>query len=339
MIKGLGKGLKGRKIVIVSESLWDWEKWEADELLAFIDLEEKQIRKYGVEVTHVFIQKSVDEALKDMDPSKVVIFNWCEVYQDIPKSFHLTPKELDRLGFIYTGSNSDALALTQSKMLTKEVLVRNKVTTPFYKIYNKLDDSLESLKFWKSFPAIVKPILEHSSDGITKDSVVDNTKELTSRVKYVLKTFNGGALVEEYIDGQEYLVSVWGNGSTAQALPLVKLDFSKVDDYHNRMYSFAAKWEKESFEFENIKPIYEQNLEPNIEKIVKDVAVAAFIQTGCNNYARIDVKVRDGVAYVLDVNANPDMAQLSEFVLAAGKLGYNHGETIIKLCEFALEAL
>jgi len=265
----------------------------------------------------------------------VVIFNWCEVYQNLPKSFHMVPKELERLGFIYTGSDSKALALTQDKVLTKAVLVKGKVTTPFYKIYTKVDNSVGA---WKKFPAIVKPTMEHSSDGITKDSVVDNTLQLIRRMKYVLETFGGGALVEEYIDGQEYLVSVWGYGSKAKALPLVKLDFSKVDDYHNRMYSFAAKWEKNSFEFANIKPIYEQKIVPKVEKAVNNVAIAAFIKTGCTNYARIDVKVRDGVAYALDVNANPDMAESSEFVIAARKLGYNHGETIIKLCELAVEA-
>jgi hypothetical protein len=74
----------------------------------------------------VFVKNDVEKVLRKFDPNEVVIFNWCEALNFVDKDMYKIPEELDRLGFIYTGSNSEALQLTQSKVLTKQILIKNK---------------------------------------------------------------------------------------------------------------------------------------------------------------------------------------------------------------------
>lgn len=328
--------LSGKEIVI----LYDYIEKFGDEHEIKVNQDylqhlQKEIAEYGIKSHLVSIKDDMYGPLKKFDPEKVVVFNWCEQFGDTPKTYHVIPYELDQMGFFYTGCGHDALLLTQDKIATKEVLVKGKVSTPVYKVYKKMGKHLNG---WAHFPSIVKPESEHSSFGITKESVIDNTEQLTDRVNFVLKNYEGGALVEQFVNGKEYMVSVWGNTpEDIEVLPLYELNFDEIQDYHNRIYSYNAKWEEKSVEFTSIKPECPANVSDVVKKSIEEAAKGAYLKTGCFGYARIDIRVENDTAYVVDVNANPDMTEESEFVTSARALGYNYGSTILKLCEIALK--
>lgn len=328
--------LKGKEIIILFDYLEKFEQPDIDHINKQLNLYKSKIEEKRF-VTHlVSVKDSIQDALKDFDPSKVVVFNWCEQFSDIPKSYHLIPAALEKMGFYYTGCDSACLELTQDKIATKEVLLKNKVSTPFSKVYKRGGKFLNG---WHRFPSIVKPQLEHSSEGISKESIVDNTEQLIERVNFVIKNYKGGALVEEYINGPEYLVSVWGNEGHIEALPLVQLDYSAIDDYHNKIYSYDAKFNEKAVEYHSIKAVLVLDMDKDLEEKIKKVAIDAYIKTGCSGYARIDTRVSaDGIPYVLDVNANPDVSVIgSEFLMSASGVGFDYGDTVLKLCELALK--
>jgi len=327
--------LSGKEIII----LYDYIEKFGDE--AEIELNKQllkqlqnEIKELGFKSHLVSIKDDMYGPLKKFDPDKVVVFNWCEQFGDTPKTYHVIPYELDQMGFYYTGCGHDALLLTQDKIATKEVMVKGKVPTPVYKVYKRAGKFLNG---WHFFPSIVKPESEHSSYGITKESVVDDHEQLTSQINYVLKNYEGGALVEQFINGTEYMVSVWGNTTEdIEVLPLLELNFDEIKDYHNKIYSYNAKWDSSSMEFSAIVPLCPAPVDKETETRIKDAAKLAYLKTGCFGYARIDIRVENGFPYVVDVNANPDMTAESEFVTSAAALGYNYGGTILKLCEIAL---
>ncbi len=334
--QNLGSALNGKKLIILFDSIEDYEKIEADEFLESLERIEEQIRARKIHTERVVVRDSVEEALKDFDPNDVVIFNWCERFNFEDKLIHKVPEELDRLGYVYTGCNSEALQVTQNKMLTKQLLVKNKVPVPAYKIYKR---GGEFLKNWNIFPAMVKPVEEHCSNGITKDSVVDNYEQLVERVDYVLKNFDGAVMIEEFVDGPEFMVGLWGSSSdNVEVLPIVQLDYSAVTDYHDSIYSFDAKWNPASDVYSAIKQICPPEIDKELLERVETAAINAFNSTKCSNYGRLEIRVKNGIPYVLDVNSNPDMMGPNEFILSANKVGYTHGDIFIKLCELALAA-
>jgi D-alanine-D-alanine ligase len=285
----------------------------------------------GLEVTPIPVKRDVVTPLKHLDPRDTVIFNWCEGLDGDPNAYDEVPPILEDLGFAYTGSGAWTLHATQRKGQTKQLLLENKIPTPVSKIYDRA-----VLNGWRRYPAIVKPANEHCSFGITRDSVVDSPQQLKERVQYVLDTWKGPALVEDFIDGVEYNVSVWGNGKL-QVLPLAAIDYAVFDDYHDRLVSFDAKWNPESDAYRLTGVQCPAPVDPVLKRRIERVALKAYQALRLRDYGRIDMRVRNGVPYVLDVNANPDITMEGGFSRSARVAGYDYGQMAAKILSFAAD--
>ncbi len=326
--------LAGRKLVILYTNPDVLEGEELKEITDSVKLMKKEIEDLGVKPVFVPVVDSIEEAVKDFDPQNTIIFNWCEQFKDIPNSFQMIPPPLDKLGFIYTGSDAFHLELTQDKAKTKEVLIKNGVSTPVSKVYAKGGVILNG---WNIFPAFVKPVYEHSSYGITTESIIDNLEQLKKQVERITgRTYSCGALVEDFIDGPEYNVAIWGNNSY-EVLPISAIDYSVFKDYHDRLCNYDAKWVPGSKHYQNINPVCPPNIDSELKKAIETEALKAYKALGCRDYGRIDIRVRNRIPYVLDVNTNPDVSVEGGFMRSARTADYHYGATILKICEIALE--
>jgi len=285
----------------------------------------------GRDVLPIAVKRDVAGALKGLDPRDTVVFNWCEGLDGEPNNYEAVPPILEELGFAYTGAGAWSLRTTQRKGLTKDVLLENKIPTPVSKMYDRA-----ILNGWRRYPAMVKPANEHCSYGITRDSVVDNAQQLKDRVQYILDTWKGPALAEDFIDGIEYNVSVWG-GSTLSVLPLAAIDYGIFTDYHDRLCSFDAKWNPDSEAYRLTGVTCPAPVDPVLKRRLERTAIKAFQALRLRDYGRIDMRVRNGVPYVLDVNANPDVTMEGGFARSARVAGYDYGRMAAQILSFAAE--
>ena len=93
-----------------------------------------------------------------------------------------------------------------------------------------------------------------------------------------------------------------------------------------------------SDEYKGSVGICPARLESEEEKRVIETALEAYNLAGCRDYARVDIRLsRDGIPYVLEVNANPDISIGAGFVRSAEAYGWNHEELIRQIALFALE--
>jgi D-alanine-D-alanine ligase len=186
---------------------------------------------------------------------------------------------------------------------------------------------------WDRFPAIVKAAYEHSSMGITSCSVVKNRTQLRDQLERVLAEY-GPALVEEFIDGREFRVAVWGHRKVV-AMPPGEFDYAKVDDVCDRLCTYDAKFTPGSKHYEQI--IF--RLPPLLTRIegrlLERAAIGAHRALGSPDYTRIDLRLRGGVAYVLDVNPNADIAPDASMALCAQAVGYSYGAMLSRFVNLA----
>jgi D-alanine-D-alanine ligase len=268
-------------------------------------------------------------ALRPFDPGSHIVLNWCDNLPAIPKSEPLVVRILESTGFAFTGAGASALELSQDKRAMKEILSRAGIPTPAWRLYDRPESN-----GWKQFPAIVKAANEHCSEGLTRESVVMNKTEMHARIAYVLDAFRQPALVEDFIDGREFHVSLWGNG-VIEMLPPAEMDFSQFKDVHDRLCTYESKFVPGSIHYEGIHTLLPAPLSPEEMQRLRDVCQAAYRAIGCRDYGRIDVRIRDGVFHVLDVNPNADISADASLACAAELAGYSYGETGSRIVRLA----
>ena len=291
------------------------------------------LRSFGYETQDVKVYQSVAEALRPLrlDPREWLVFNWCEGYADQPWNYDGVTEELDQLGFVYTGSDTGALRISADKGRVQAALQKGHVSIPRGRVIRAGEEG-----HWSLFPAIVKPANQHGSYGIDPNAVVTDKEQLRQRVEYLHDTFQAPSLVEEFIDGREFQVTVWGN-RPVDVLPEVEVTFGNQMTWRDRIYTFDMKFAHDGPNCFHAGFVCPSMLTPQLRARIGRACRQAYRAMRCRDYARIDVRTRQDRVYVLDVNVNPDINSESLLVIAAEVAGLTYDEVITRIIEMATE--
>lgn len=290
----------------------------------------------SVSAVLVPVTGEVETALEPFPPAEWVVFNLAEglegrLFEEVRMAW-----TLEAMGYRFTGSDAAALALSTHKARAKESLARAGVSTPAWGLFRHPQEVTEASVAGWPLPLIVKPVAEDASLGVGAESVVHSIEGLRQRVAYVVERYRQSALVEEFIEGREFNVSVWGE--PPEVLPVAEIDFTAFEGTYDRIVSFAAKWESESFAFNNTPVVCPASVSTALERRIRETALAAWKATGCRGYARIDMRVSvQDVPYVIEVNCNPDLSPDAGFFRAARAAGHSYRDVILKILEMCME--
>ncbi len=308
----------------------DWTTEEKNEVIRQSTELDDALQKQGYPTVTIAIEDDdIAAHLRPFDPRQYIIFNWCEGLPGVTHSEWLVAKKLESLGYTFTGADSVALALAQDKQRIKIILDKASIPTPPWRICDAPD-----VQDWKIFPAIVKPQNEHCSAGITPESVVMNPEDLKNRISFVLNKYAQPALVEDFIDGREFHVAVWGNENMI-VLPAAEMDFSCFSNVNDRLCTYDAKFIPGSLHYEEIKTLLPAPLTADEKKSLEKVCRDAYRATGCRDYARMDIRLRDNVFFVLDVNPNADISSDASMACAAEVDGIDYAQMGSRIVEMA----
>ncbi len=291
------------------------------------------LRSREYRILPIEVHDSLDDlrdALRPFSPENDFIFNYCDGFRGNNMAATKVVRLMEVLGFKHTGSTANVITACIDKSRTKQRLVAKGIPTPQYQVYKK-----PSGDYQYRFPAIVKPMTDDGSIGITLDSVVRNNKELFRQVAYVIETYKQTALVEEFITGRELSVSMWGN-NPVEALPIAEQDYSCIDNPLGQLLTYEAKWVTTSYYYQNIPNICPANLTSIEEQSVRDVATRAFRAIGLRDFGRVDIRFENGIPYVIDINEIPDLAPEAGFNRSAAVAGYAYNEMAEQILELAL---
>lgn len=277
--------------------------------------------------------KRLIRCIEEKEPD--LIFNLCEsVGNESIHEMHVAGV-YELLGIPYTGASAFVLGICLNKVRTKEILTYHKIVTPQFVLVRNISQ-LNSEEFALKYPLIVKPSREDASIGIENDSIVENPTQLRRRVRHILQTYDQPALVEEYIDGRELNVAIIGNKKPI-VLPISEIDFSTLPPDYPKIVTYKAKWMQGTPEYAGTVGKCPAELPPETERRVKEIALKAYQVMGCRDYARIDMRLKNGIPYVLEVNPNPDLSDDAGFARAARAYGLSFEEAIGKIVESAFE--
>jgi D-alanine-D-alanine ligase len=289
--------------------------------------------KAGYDVALLPFSGDVELALADYSPSEWLVFNLAEGMAGRLFEEPRIAWALEAMGFSFTGSGGEALARCLNKARTKELLATHGVSTPRWWLLRHAHE-VDAREAEFMFPLIVKPVAEDASIGLDGNAVVHTHAALRQRVAYVVERYRQSALVEAFIVGREFNVALWGNPPTL--LPLAEIDFSAFSDPFARIVSFAAKWEEESFEYNNTPALCPAPVNVFMHRRITSAALRAWEAIGCRGYARVDMRLSEkGTPYVVEVNCNPDISPDAGFFRAARTAGYSYEDMAAQIVEIA----
>ena len=299
----------------------EWTPEERSEVEQDVTMFGNALKAVGHPVEIVAVEDGrLAHRLSPFDPRDYIVFNWCEELPGIPNSEPEVAAVMERMGFVFTGSSCDVLARGYDKPRIKSILDEANIYAPFWAVFDTSE-----VGGWDIFPAIVKAAHEHCSIGISSESVVTSLCELEKRVSFILETHKQPAMVEQFIDGREFHIAVWGNGNVSM-LPVAEIDYCGMTDIHDRIFTYEAKYVPGSRLYERIQLRVPADPDPPVRAELERMVLATYRATGCRDYGRIDIRYLDGVFYVIDVNPNPDINPLTSMTSAVAEAGYSYGE-------------
>jgi D-alanine-D-alanine ligase len=283
------------------------------------------------QIAKVPIHTDIELALALYPPSKWVVFNLGEGIEGRLFEVARIGWALEAMGYAFTGAGGNALANTTHKAVTKRFLQKAGLRTPRGWLFREAGEVQGDFPF----PLIVKPVAEDASLGIGPEAIVHDQARLKQRVQHIVDCYRQAALVEEFIEGREFNISIWGN--PPEALPLYEIDFSDFSDPYQRIVSFAAKWEADSFDYNHTPGICPARVSERLGRCIRETALSAWEALKCKDYARVDIRVDETeTPYVVEVNCNPDLSPEAGFFRATQSAGYSYEEMVLNILRMIL---
>lgn len=290
---------------------------------------EKALQEHGHTTVPVAVRDDLWGPLAQYDPNEWLIFNLCE---SIRNKTYLEPyiiSVFEHLGFRHTGSGRRTLSTCLNKARAKEILQAHGIPTAGFQVFTP-----HAIQRQIEFPLFVKPIQEDASLGITLNSVVHDDRALRRQVRFIWDLYHEPALAEQFVDGREFNVTILGNESP-RVMPLSEINFRHIANPFARIVSFRAKWVPDSEEYLKTPPTCPAHVSEALRARIEDVARRAYQALGLRDYGRVDLRVKDGKPYVLEVNPNADLSPDAGIARAARVAGMSYADLADEIVRLA----
>ncbi len=225
---------------------------------------------------------------------------------DLPLNFQAVER-MQTTGIPFTGADLNNLHMTSDKVNMKRSMDTYHLPTARWQQFMT---GKEKIRKDFSYPVIVKLALEHCSVGISHDAVVSGAASLAALVKERIKTFGQPVIAEEFITGREFQVTVLDRPAPRglSVLPPAEIFFTHSQGF----LTFSGRWDSEHPDYKT-SSIGLSQLSPELSLSLKTVALDAFFRMKFCDYARLDVRVRDGQIFILEANSNPGLDDDPEY--------------------------
>ena len=223
---------------------------------------------------------------------------------------------LETTGIPYTHSGVISSAIAMDKELSKKIFIKNNILTPKYIIHKydkKKTDLIRLIEKKLKFPVVIKPLNEGSSVNV----FICSKKNIIKKIEF-LKSYKK-IIIEEFISGREIQAAIIGS----KKLGAIELKPKR------KFYDYQAKYNSKS-KTQHIIPV---NIKKTDYNKLMNITLKAHKLIGCQGVTRSDFKFHNGKFYLLEVNTQPGMTNLS----LVPEIAAYHGINFIKLIELILK--
>jgi D-alanine-D-alanine ligase len=236
---------------------------------------------------------------------------------------------LECLDVPYVGAGVLASAVCMNKVVFKQLMAREGLPQVDHRAAHEQDFQADPAAVAGAvaelgFPLFVKPARLGSSVGIARVAGAD---ELDGALRTAF-AHDSLVIAEAFADGREVECSVIGNEDPVASEPGEIL----LAAGENGWYDYEAKYTPGGMRLRVPAPIG-----PELRERVRELAVEAFLKTGCSGLARADFFVVGDQVLVNELNTMPGFTQTSVFGSLFAASGIPYPELLDRLVALALE--
>lgn len=225
---------------------------------------------------------------------------------------------LETLGIPYSGCNVLTSAVCMNKGLTKRLVKSIGINTaPWITVKSIEEIDYEKIREME-YPVFIKP---NNGGSSVATFLIKDENSVENAVREGLK-YDTEVMIEKYIDGEE-ITSFVLNG---EVFPTILIKAKKGE-----FFDYASKYDDGGANEEIITLNYE--MQEKVNNISKEI----WSLLGCKSYARIDMIVSNGIAYLLEINTLPGMTTSSLIPKSAEAVGMSFTELLDRIIEYSLE--
>lgn len=221
---------------------------------------------------------------------------------------------LEILQIPYTGCGVMSSAICMNKEYTKRILATNPEIPLAKSVFVRKGEDVKEMTKDLKYPVFTKPVSEGSSFGMTKVNTPDELEEAyNAAIKY-----NDDVLIEEFISGAFVTVGVLEKDG--KNIPTEILEIRPKNEW----YDFESKYTPGMSEF-----VLPAELDEEMTKKVKHIAVLAHETAGCRGLSRVDFMIsKDGIPYVIEINTSPGMTATSDLPAQSKVMGISYDNLV-----------
>ncbi|MBU5591365.1 D-alanine--D-alanine ligase [Clostridium sp. MSJ-4] len=224
---------------------------------------------------------------------------------------------LTTLNIPYSGCDALSSAICMDKDMTKKILRYADIRIAEWinvKSLEEIDyEEVEKL----GYPLVVKP---NNGGSSVATNLVERKEDLKVAVEQALK-YDKEVMIEEYIKGDEITCCML-NG---KMLPVLAIKPK------SHFFDFTSKYQDGGADEFIVQ------LNEDLHKEVEDMAVRCWRELKCSVYSRVDMIVKEGVPYVLEINTLPGMTKNSLFPKSAAGVNMKFPELLENIIQYSLK--
>ncbi|WPC43010.1 D-alanine--D-alanine ligase [Clostridium sp. JS66] len=223
---------------------------------------------------------------------------------------------LETMDIPYSGCGPLTSGICMDKDITKKLLRSAGINTADWlsvKSVEEIDyDFIEKMEY----PVVVKPNCGGSS---VATNIIKKKQDIESAVRLALD-YDTEVMIEKYIKGDEVTCCMM-NG---EVLPLIAIKPNA------EFFDYTAKYADGGSDEIIVK------LEEGIQNKIEEMALKCWKVLKCSVYVRVDMIIKEGVPYVLELNTLPGMTKNSLFPKSAKAVNMSYTDLLDKITEYSL---
>jgi D-alanine-D-alanine ligase len=330
-------------LVILHQAVNEQDTVEDQDVLVQVESISQSLRRLGYQTASLPCDLNLDamlERLRDLKPD--LVFNLVESLAGNDSLVYLPSAVLDAAGIPYAGNRTESHFLTAHKLLAKQRLQYAGLPTPEWiegcrrtckqsSLPPLPSQDKERISKW-----IVKGVWEQASRDLDEESIVLGTQEeVLAALDERIRRTGRPSFAERFVEGREFNLGLLAGPDGVEGLPPAEIDFSTFPLEKPRIVGHRAKWDEESFEYNNTPRTFDF---PESDKALLEelstLAKKCWELFSLHGWARVDFRVdTKGNPFILEINTNPCLSPDAGFAAALQRAGIPFEKAIERIVQ------